>query len=105
MLGTTILVVFKIRVFNRKIGIKIMCHQDYVNQALSHFSPEQLKQIYVDTTVDLDDQVPDTLQNILKFQSEDWTFPNHSIDTDVRHVRSVEDLISYVELTLDKVQN
>lgn len=82
-----------------------MSHQDYVQQALAHFTPEQLKQVYVDTAVDLDDQVPDTLENLLKFHSEDWTFPNHSMDSDVRHARSADDLISYVELTLEPVKH
>lgn len=82
-----------------------MSHQDYVQQALAHFSPEQLKQVYVDTAVDLEDQVPDTLENLLKYQSEDWTFQSYSMNSDVRHAQSVEDLISYVELTLEPVNN
>lgn len=82
-----------------------MSHQDHVKQALAHFTPKQLKQVYVDTAVDLDDQLPDTLENLLKFHSEDWSFQNHSMDSDVRHACSADDLISYVKLTLELVKH
>lgn len=82
-----------------------MSHQDYVQQALAHFTLEQLKQVYVDTAVDLDDQVPDTLENLLKFHSEDWSFKNYTMDSDMRPACSAEDLISYVKLTLEPVNH
>lgn len=79
-----------------------MSHNEYVSQALQHFSQEQLQEFYVDTAVDLTDQVPDSLENLLKFQSADWTFSNPTADCDVRPARNVEDLIDYVNTTLER---
>lgn len=81
-----------------------MQHSIHIHKALSHYTPEQLKQVYTDTAVDLEDQVPDTLENLLQFHSKNWTFPNHS-NSSVHQAISSEDMISYVELILEPVKN
>lgn len=80
-----------------------MSHKDYVEKALTHFTPEQLAENYVDTTLDESDQETMTLSDHILHESENWFFASHSMSCDVRSASSVEDILDYIGNSLEKV--
>lgn len=82
-----------------------MAHQDLVNEALVMFSQHKLNELYIDRALDQDDQEPEKLEVHLKEHSADWMFNNSGsgMNSDVRPAFSVEDLMDYINNTLERV--
>lgn len=80
-----------------------MAHQDLVKEALAMFSQHKLNELYIDRSLDQDDQEPEKLEVHLKEHSADWLFNNNSMDSDARPALSVDDLIEYINNTLERV--
>lgn len=80
-----------------------MLHVELVKEALIQFTPDQLAEVYIDTSLALEDQLPDTLKNLIVVESENWEFSNQSMATDVRLANCTQDLLDYINTSLEKV--
>lgn len=77
-----------------------MQHKELIKQALQHYSQEQLNQMYIDSSLEKEDQESNTLETHIINYSEDWTFQSNSSSCDVRGANSLDDMIAYVDTTL-----
>lgn len=80
-----------------------MSHAQLVKEALNRFTPEQLAVVYVDSSLALEDQLPDTLENLLIVDSENWEFRTYSMSSDIRPANCTQDLLDYIDTNLEKV--
>lgn len=80
----------------------LMNHCDLVTETLNQFTSEQLGQNYIDSSLDVADQEIMTLESHIKNCSGDWLFRSYNISCDCRNASSLEDMMDYINLTLEK---
>ena len=68
-----------------------MAHIDLIAETLKRFNREQLNEMYVDSSLDIDDQETITLESHIKDCSENWLFRTYSLSSDSRSANSLED--------------
>lgn len=81
-----------------------MSHAE-IKDAVKRIFKKQLDWIFVDTTLNKDDQKPMTLKDHLDHESENWELCDYTQHNGIRSPSQTEEYIDYIDANLKRLEN